>query len=315
MKDPLEELPGIGNVTASKLRDIGVNSVDTLAMTPIHEITSRTDIKYNEALKFLLAARERMGWGFMTAKELWEKRKARLVCTTGCKALDDLLEGGIRTQEMVELIGEYGTGKSTICFVLCGTAQQPLENGGLGGSVLFFDTEGTFSPKRVYQIAEAMELNADSILSGIIISRAYTSDHQEFLLDHAFELCEKEKVKLVIVDSVIAHYRSEYVGRESLAERQQRLNRYLHKLHRLAEIYNLAVVVTNQAQASPQAWYMGGGGDNPAGGHVLGHACTHRVFIRKASKGPKRIAKILDSPYIPYGERPFRISEKGIEDL
>jgi DNA repair protein RadA len=313
VKDPLEELPGVGRVTASKLRDIGVNSIDTLAMTPIHEITSRTDINYNDAMKFVLAARERMGWGFMTAKELWEKRKTRLTCTTGCSQLDNLLEGGIRTQEMVELIGEYGTGKTTICFKLCITGQQPPEKGGLGGSVLFFDTEGTFSPKRIRQIAEAMELEADPVLSGIIISRAYTSDHQEFLLDHAFDLCEKENVKLVIVDSVIAHYRSEYVGRESLAERQQRLNRYMHKLHRLSEIYDLAVVITNQAQASPQAWYLGGGGDNPAGGHILGHACTHRIFIRKSS-GSKRVAKMLDSPYIPYRECVFIVSEKGIED-
>ena len=312
MKDPLQAVGGVGRTTAEKLRGIGVDSIETLAVTPVQEITSRTDIKRKKAVKMVGEAREMMGFTFITARDLLEREKTRMRCTTGSRAFDSLLAGGVETQAVTELVGEYGVGKTSVCFKLCVTAQQPPEEGGLGGRVLFFDTEGTFSAMRIQQIAEAMGLDPKPILDGIIISRAYTSDHQAFLLDHGFKICQEQNIKLVIVDSVISHFRSEYVGRESLPERQQRLNQYMHKLLRLAELYNLAVVVTNQAQADPAAFF--GDPNRAAGGHVLAHACTHRVFLRKVRRSTKRIARIFDSPYIPEGECAFRISEKGIED-
>jgi len=314
MKDPLEELEGVGEKTASKLNAIGITSIEALAITPIQEITSKTDIKHDAAFKIVNKAREHVGLksDFVSALEIWEKQKTKMRCSTGCQALDQLLAGGIETQAITEFAGEYGSGKTTICKKLCVMSQLPSEKGGLSGSVLYFDTEGTFSSLRIQQIAEAMKLDPETILGRIIVSRAYTSDHQAFLLDHAFKISKDENVKLVVVDSVVSHFRSEYIGRESLAERQQRLNNYMHKLLRLAELYNLAVVVTNQAQADPQYF---GDPNRPAGGHVLGHASTHRVLLRKASKEPRRIARMFDSPYIPEGECRFMISRKGIEDV
>ncbi|MFW6117270.1 MAG: DNA repair and recombination protein RadA, partial [Thermoproteota archaeon] len=230
------------------------------------------------------------------------------------EALDDILDGGIRTQEMVEFFGEYGTGKSSICFKLCVTAPQPKEEGGLDGGVLFYDTEDTLSSRRIQQICEVMELDPEPVLKNLIISKVYTSDHQELLLDHGFQVCQEEDIRLVIVDSVITHYRSEFVGRESLAERQQRLNKYLSRLKRLARLYNLAVVITNQAQADPRPWYMGGGRPKGTGGNVLAHTPTHRVYIRRSSKS-KRVARVEDSPYLPRREGAFKLSDQGIEDV
>ena len=312
MKDPLEQLDGVGPKTAIKLRGIGIENIESLALTPISQITSKTDIKYNQASKMVKSARTLIGFNkdFIHAHELWEKEKSRKRCSTGCKALDKLLVGGIETQAITEFVGEYGVGKTSICLKLAVMAQLPSEKGGLEGSTLYFDTEGTFSARRVWQIAEAMKLDPNPVLNKIIISKVYSSDHQDLLLNHAFKICKDENVKLVIVDSVISHFRSEYIGREMLAERQQRLNNYLHKLLKLAEIYNLAVVVTNQAQSNPQFF---GVPDRPAGGHVLAHTCTHRVQLRRG-KGSKRIARIFDSPYIPETECIFKISEKGIED-
>lgn len=307
----LEDLKGIGDITAKKLREAGVNSIEELAVTPIRELMDKAGLSEKSASKLSEIARRIMSLGFISAAELWEKRKDTMRCATGSEALDDLLAGGIETKAMTEFVGEYGAGKTQICLKLCAMAQLSPEQGGLGGGALFFDTEGTFSAQRVYQIAQAMELNPETILDGILVSRVYTSDHQILLLDHSFKICREEGIKLVVVDSLISHFRSEYIGRESLAERQQKLNKYLHKLLRLAEIYNLAVVVTNQAQANPNAFF--GNPNRPAGGHVLAHACTHRVMLRK-SKGGKRIARIFDSPYIPERECVFKISEKGIED-
>lgn len=308
----LEDLEGLGEVSARKLRDAGIDSVEVLAVTPVRELVDRAGLGKKSAYRFARLAGESLGDSFVSAWELWERRKHRLKCKTGSKALDKLLGGGIETQAMTELVGEYRTGKTQLCFTLSVRAQLPPEQGGLDGDVLFFDTEGTFSSDRIHQICQAMELPPKPIFNGILVSRVYTSDHQMLLLDHASKICREENVKLVIVDSVITHYRSEYIGRETLAERQQKLNSYLHKLMRLAEALNLAVVVTNQAQANPQAFF--GNPNQPAGGNVMAHACTHRVLLRK-SKKTKRIARVIDSPSIPYGECVFKLSDKGIEDV
>lgn len=262
-------------------------------------------------MKFGEKARELIGIDVLTAKELFKLHiKAKRV-TTLSKSLDDILGGGIETQCITEFIGEYGVGKSQICMQLSITVQLSEEDGGLNGKALFIDTEGTFSPRRVYEIAEARGLNPEETLENIMYARCYNSDHQIFMAEKVFEIAEKEKVRLLVVDSLISHFRGEYVGRENLAERQQKLNRYIHLLLRLAEIYNLAVVVTNQIQSNPNVFF--GNPERPAGGNVVAHASTHRVHIRK-SKGNQRVARIIDSPYLPEQEAFFKITERGVED-
>jgi len=312
LSDSLEMVEGVGSATASKLRSAGLTTLEALAVTPLREIMSKTGLGYASALKISEEARKIMNFGFIKATDIWERRRNMLRCTTGSKALDDILAGGIETQAVTELIGDYGVGKTQICLMLTATVQLSRNQGGLEGNAIYIDTEGTFSPERVYQIASSRGLEQQKILDGIIIARAYNSDHQCLLIDHLFKKCPEENVKLVVVDSMISHFRGEYIGRECLSERQQKLNEYLHKLLRLTEAYNLAVVITNQVQANPAQFW--GDPDRPAGGHIMAHACTHRVYLRR-SKEDTRLAKVIDSPYLPENTARFRITEKGIEDV
>jgi len=309
--DDLESLNGVGSTIASKLRAAGYTTIEAIAVTPPLEIAEKTKLGFNTILKIQNAARKMLSTDFRTAQEYYEIRKNMKRCTTGCKKLDEILGGGVETQALTELIGEYGSGKTQICMMLSVTAQLPYEKGGLEGKVAFIDTEGTFMPERIYQIASGLGLEPSEVASNILVARAYNSSHQCLLIDRLFTLCPENNVKLVIVDSMISHFRGEYIGRETLSERQQKLNQYLHKLIRLAEAYNLAVVITNQVQSNPAAFY--GDPNRPAGGNVMAHACTHRVYLRRGSKGV-RVAKIIDSPYLPEREAYFRITEKGIVD-
>ena len=312
----LEEIEGVGETTAKRLRAAGFTNAESIAVTPARELKEKAGYKdLDPAVRIVEAARQLLGSTFMSAWEHWQLTKKRRRCTTGSKAFDALLGGGIETQAITELVGQYGTGKTQLSLELCATSQLPPEKGGFGGGVLYFDTEGTFSSERIYQIAGNMHLDPEEILHNIILSRVYTSDHQTFLLDHAFQRCSEENVKLVIVDSVISHFRGEFIGRETLAERQQKLNQYMHKLLRLGEILNLAVVVTNQAQADPTSSYGYGITDRPAGGNILAHACNTRVWLRRGTGKPKRVARVFDSPCLPEGECVFMITQKGIEDV
>ena len=187
------------------------------------------------------------------------------------------------------------------------SAQLPVEQGGLGGSALYIDTESTFRPERVAQIARARELDVESILNNIHVAKIYNASHLELIVRAMGTLIQQNNVRLVIVDSIISLHRAEFVGRGTLSERQQKLNAIMHRLKRVAEIYNVAVVITNQVQATPDTFF--GDPTKAAGGNIIGHASTYRIYLRKA--GQERKAIMVDSPMHPYGDTNFMVVEAG----
>ncbi|AGT35625.1 DNA repair and recombination protein RadA [Thermofilum adornatum] len=309
----LEDLDGVGRITAQKLRAAGFYSVRDLAFASAHELAVVLGSE-ERAIAIIRAAQKLVNRGeeFITARVLFEKRKNLEYISTGVRSLDDLLEGGVEVGSITELIGEFGAGKTQICHQLAVMVQLPKEKGGLNARALYIDTEGTFRPERIIQIARAKQLDPEKALENIIYARAYNSDHQMLLVDEAKKYIESQNIRLIIVDSLINHFRAEYPGRENLASRQQKLNRHISQLHRLASLYNLAVVVTNQVMSSPDIFF--GNPMKPAGGNIMAHGCTYRIWLRKAKEG-KRIARIIDSPKHAEKEVAFAITEDGVTDI
>jgi DNA repair protein RadA len=308
----LEDLPGIGPATAQKLKELGYHTIESLAMATARELEP-VGISDKKAFAMIEAARSSIGVAFVRADELLRMRQSVLRLTSGSKAVDGLLDGGLETQTITEFYGEYGSGKSQICHQLCVDVQLPPEKGGLGGAALYVDTENTFRTERIVQMSKHLGLDPEQIVRNIIYAEAYTSDHQMFLLENADEIIKQNNVKLIIVDSLTAHFRSEYIGREMLAPRQQRLNKHMHKLIGLARAFNAVAVVTNQVMAKPDVFF--GDAVHPIGGHIVGHTSHTRVYLRRASHGPVRIARLVSSPYLPEGEEIFKVTENGIEDV
>jgi DNA repair protein RadA len=313
----IEDIEGVGPTTARKMKEAGISSVMELATAVPEELASDLGGSKETAATFIMAAQKLLRESgvldneFTTADIELEKRKSLLRCSTGAKALDELLLGGIETQAITEFYGEFGSGKSQICHTLCVTAQQPPEESGLGGGVILIDTEGTFRPERVDQIARARGFDSDEVLKRIAICKAYNSSHLELIVKSMGKYIEDFKAKMIIIDSIISLHRAEFAGRGTLADRQQRLNGIMHKLVRIAEIYNVAIVVTNQVQSTPDTFF--GDPTKPAGGNVIGHASTYRIYLRKA--GSDRIAKMIDSPYHPYEDVRITVNEKGVDDV
>ncbi len=312
VKHELEDVEGVGPATIEKLKIAGILSVEALAVTPTRMLVEVADLTEEKASSITKNARSLLNIRFTTAKDVLSKRQNIGYITTGSKAIDSLLGKGIESQALTELIGEFGSGKTQLCHQLCVSVQLPPEKGGLGGRALFIDTEGTFRPERVISIAQGLGLNSDEVLGNIIYARAFNSDHQMLLADEAFSLVVQNNVRLVIVDSVITHFRSEYPGREALAPRQQKLNRHIHQLLRMADVHNLAVILTNQIQSTPDTFF--GNPNKPAGGNILAHGSTYRIWLRK-SKENRRVAKIIDSPLHPESECIFAITTNGIIDV
>ncbi|MEM0194026.1 MAG: DNA repair and recombination protein RadA, partial [Metallosphaera sp.] len=244
--------------------------------------------------------------------EIEQERASVKKITTGSQALDGLLGGGIETRTMTELFGEFGSGKTQICHQVSVNVQLPSEKGGLSGKALYIDTEGTFRTERIKAMASALGLEPKEVLQNIMSIRAINTDHQIAIVEELQDIISKDNtIKLVVVDSITSHFRAEYSGRENLAVRQQKLNRHLHQLVRLAEIYDLAVIVTNQVMARPDMFY--GDPTVAVGGHTLYHVPGIRVQIKK-SRGNRRIARMVDAPHLPEGEVVFSITNTGIRD-
>ncbi len=310
--DEIDNLPGVGPATAEKLKESGLTELMDIAVISPQELTDLADLGLNTASKIIQEARKMVKKDdFRTGKELFEKRQDIGRISSGSKTLNELLGGGFESQSIIELFGEFGSGKTQIAHQLCVIVQLSKEQGGLEGHAFYIDTENTFRPERIIQMAEAFDLNSDEVLSKIHIARAYNSSHQMLLVDKVKELSKEVSGRLLVVDSLTAHFRAEYIGRGALADRQQKLNKHMHELLRWSDLNNGVVCVTNQVAAKPDAFF--GDPTRPIGGHIVGHTATFRVYLRK-SKGPKRIARLIDSPHLPEGEAVFSITKEGIRD-
>ena len=318
----LEDIDGIGPTTASSLREKGMN-IHLLETTPVRELEDRFGISANSAVKYQHSIAESRGGYFQTGLEMLEKQMKSDTFTFGANSLDDLFfipelhKGGIRVGESYEFFGSFRSGKSQLCHQLAVTLQLPPELGGLDKKAIYIDTEVTFSPTRISQMANRLknELGWDKpindILRDILYARAKNSDMQKSIVVKLLELLgnRKDEFGLVIIDSVTAHFRAEYVGRGTLADRQQTLNHHLSILQRIADSYNLAIVVTNQVQANPAQFF--GDPTTAVGGNIMAHWANTRCYLRK-SKGEKRVIKIYDSPVFAENETIFEITEDGI---
>lgn len=307
----IEDIDGVGEKIAQKLRDVGYTDLMAIAVTSPSELSSIAEIGEGQAAKIINSVRQKLDIGFVTADKILEKKISAAKITTGSESLNNLLGGGVETQAITEVFGQFASGKSQLGFQLAVNVQLPTEKGGLGRNCLFIDTENTFSPTRIIQIAKALKLDTEKTLRNIFVARAYNSEHQMLLVDKALELIEEKNIGLIIVDSLTSHFRSDFVGRGELAPRQQKLNKHLHTLQRLADAYNLAVYVTNQVMARPDVLF--GDPTAPVGGHVLAHQATYRLYFRKGKEGA-RIAKLMDAANLPEGEAVFRITENGLVD-
>jgi DNA repair protein RadA len=309
----LTDLPGIGPAVSAKLEAAGVYDMMTLAVMSPSELGDTAGISAAVARKAIQAARKVLDLGFTDALEFAERRKTINYITTGSKNLNELLGGrGVESRSVTEAFGAYGSGKTQLGLTLAVNVQMPPEKGGANGKCVFIDTEGTFRPARIKQIAEGIGANPEKVLKNIFVARAFNSDHQMLLLEKISEMIKNgEPIKLMIVDSLTAHFRAEFSGRGQLADRQQKLNRYIHDIMKLAETYNLAVYVTNQVMANPAQLF--GDPTTAIGGHIVGHASTYRIYLRKG-KQKSRVAKMIDSPNLPDNETVFFVSDKGVID-
>ncbi len=314
---PVQDLQskGIPAADIKKLIEGGVHTVESLAHKSKKELCEIKGISDAKVEKLQQVAWGVVPMGFTTATVIAENQAEKIMVTTGCKDVDTILEGGLEAGSITEIYGEYRCGKTQFCHTLAVTCQKEVDMGGGEGKCLYIDTEGTFRPQRLQQIAEAHGLCPESVLENVAYARAHTTAHQNQLLVAAASMMAETRFSLVIVDSATALYRTEYNGRGELSSRQVSLGRFLRNLQRLADEFGVAVVVTNQVVAAnlDGASMFAGPSLKAVGGNIMAHATTTRLWFKKG-RGENRMVKIISSPYLPERDAQFGIQDGGITD-
>ncbi|EGR29337.1 hypothetical protein IMG5_158050 [Ichthyophthirius multifiliis] len=306
---------GINNGDIKKLIEAGFQTVQSVSFTikkNLLQIKGMTEAKID---KILDIACKLVPNDFQTAAEYLQRRAQVINISTGSSELDKILGGGMETGSITEIFGEFRTGKTQICHTLCITCQLPKSKGGGEGKAMYIDTEGTFRPERLEQIAQRFGLDPQECMENVAYARAYNCDQQNKLLIQAAALMAESKYSLLIVDSSTALYRTDFLGRGELSVRQNHLGKFLRNIQRLADEFSIAVVITNQVMSQVDGSAMFAGDmKKPIGGNIMAHASTTRLYLRKG-RGESRICKIYDSPCLPESEAIFGISQGGIADF
>mmetsp|Transcript_3741 Transcript_3741/g.6946 ORF Transcript_3741/g.6946 Transcript_3741/m.6946 type:complete len:256 (-) Transcript_3741:634-1401(-) len=222
---PIEALQehGISSADIAKLNEAGYYTVESLAHATVRRLTDVKGISEAKVLKLKDLSKSMVPMDFKTAADALEDRKSLVTLTTGSVELDKLLEGGIETGSLTEIFGEFRTGKTQICHTLCVTCQMAVTDGGAEGKAIYVDTEGTFRPKRLSEIAERFGMDPVMTLENVAYARAHNSEHQFELLKMAAAIMSQDRYALLVVDSATALYRTDFSGRGELAERQMQM--------------------------------------------------------------------------------------------
>ncbi|MCF7866007.1 DNA repair and recombination protein RadA [Candidatus Woesearchaeota archaeon] len=303
------DLPGVGVATADKLSAAGYDDLLSIAVSSIGQLTDAAGVSEAVARKMIQSARENLNMGFQTGIEVLKKRDLVQKFSTGCPTFDQMMGGGFETGAIVECFGQYGSGKTQIGHLMAVSIQKMDPE----AVAVYIDTESTFRPERIAQFARGLEIDPEKALNNIKVAKAYNSDHQMILAEKVEDLIKDgNKVRLVIVDSLTAHFRAEFIGRGTLAERQQKINKHMRTLAQIADKYNICIYVTNQVMAKPDSFF--GDPTEAIGGNIVGHNSTFRIYLRRGKKN-SRVAKLIDSPNLPDSECAFNITETCLEDI
>ncbi|XP_004349738.2 hypothetical protein CAOG_01223 [Capsaspora owczarzaki ATCC 30864] len=257
---------------------------------------------------------------------------------TSLAQLDAALRGGFAFSTITELVGPSGCGKTQFCMMLAVQASLPLEHGGLGGGVVYIDTESAFSATRLVEMAVARYPHVydnaeavDKLANRILICSEATCESLMARLDTLDQAIVERGAKLVILDSVASLVRKEYDSK-SMVQRTAYLSNVASVLKYLAESFSIPIVVTNQVttSVSMRASFDGNnyGGASSAQretdgvenveaqvtaalGNTWSHCVNTRLVVEYVTD-ELRTVKIAKSPIAPCASFSYVIEPEGL---
>lgn len=323
----IADVKGISRRLAEKLHAKGfinlkkISISDTSALCEVEGIKEKTAIKILEAIQEIVGSKKRQ-----TAKVLLtrfqEKMDNKEFVDSGSEELNRILGGGYLTAVSYVLWGGGASGKTEAAITAIVSAFRPYGQGGLKKEgedldVLFIDTEGTFAQavSRLPKICERFGMDVDYVTEHIQVCKPTSSEQQAEMTKQELAHVQngERDYKIVVVDSLIALFRQEFVGRGTLSDRQQKLNKHIKDLKDIIFLSDGVLIVTNQIQSNPAVMF--GDPDKEAGGNIVGHNLDVHVKFKKTSeKKAYRLVSITDASWLPQADARVWITELGICD-
>ena len=304
-------IKGVGKTAAEKIWDAQYFSLMDVAASSLGDFMERTNMTKSSAEKVIAGARALVDIGKATLASDMLKDEDPNRLSTGCKMVNELIGGGYPPKLITEIFGENGTGKSQCCFTATVMATLPKTEGGLDGHVIYIDTEGTFSAHRIKEIAESRGYDWQEVLNKIHVLRPMTTSHQILMMDEARKISAEYPVRLIVCDSLMGHFRAEYIGRGQLCSRQQLISKHLAEIKSFAITNNAVAIITSQVSANPAQLF--GDPNQAVGGNVVGHAVAYRIKIRKGKNGA-RVFRLVKAPDLPESEAVGVLTASGLMD-
>jgi len=297
----------------NQLLNAGYTSIKIIATATVGEIQSLTQLSEHQIEKLIQNAKSWQDFNFETAAALLHSREQMHRISTGSTSLDHLLGGGIEPRSITEFYGAFTSGKTQLSIQLAVNALLNPDGNLSDGYTVYIDTEGSFRPERVVQITKSLPVDAEDVLNRILVGRAHNTNIQMHLVNSLVELASQRSIRLVIIDSLTSNFRSEFIGKDTILERQQKLNQHVQQLMRISDLLDIAVVLTNQVMSVMDGYEHS---IQPVGGNIVAHGTTHRIELTKSISTPNvRHARLIASPSQPEGSAPFKITTDGIKDV
>jgi DNA repair protein RadA len=310
----VDQLDGVGAVTKKKLESFGIKSIVDICVRGAKEVQEITGVDKGKANSWvfnsqkILEENNFIRKSDMSVTELMAYQDNQERIATKCTEVDELFSGGLTPESVYEVYGEFGCGKTQFCLSL--TAEVIAK----GDKVIWIDCEDTFRPRRLDEILVARELCTEEEVMDKLdnIKYFYTPNSEQLMgtVDSLSDVMMELKPKLVILDGSIGQFREEYLGRGTLAERQNQLARLMTHLKNISFYFRCVVIFTNQVQSDPSVMF--GDPVKPIGGNIVAHASTYRIYFKKSGK--KRIARMVDSPEHEQKDASYILTVKGIDN-
>lgn len=324
-EDDLTVLPNVGPTIADRLVEQGYQSFKGIAVAPPGQLSTDVNVEEDEAKEMIEAARGRVSvGGFESGKKVLQSKNTARKFGFRLEDFDDLLGGGLETRSISHIYGNENSGRAALMHHLAVHTQFPEEYGGLGGSVVYFNTRNVFRPERIEEIVDGLsEADRDILATSLDVDRGSLKEavlkniyvyspvsvNEQLLATERFipnllgDLDEDRPLSVILVDSLMYNFRIMYEGRGELAQRQQKVNKHLHDLKRIGNRENAGIVITNSLTS----------GGKPYGGNIVLFSTTHGIRLKKTS-GDKRWAALEDAPNLATGEVGFYVDKDGIRE-
>ncbi|MHA1729450.1 MAG: hypothetical protein ACTSWY_12060 [Promethearchaeota archaeon] len=296
-----------------KSKNLDENFIEIL--TPLeYKQLSNTNIE--ESRQFLFSKREKNSniYSSLYKQEKLKKKRNQYnnkVIPVLSKNFNNLLGGGFQPGKFYLLYGRYATGKTQFCHNLCVSLINKYKDLKKTVKTLFIDTEDTFRPKRILEIAtKGYNLKREIVLKGIDVLKPRSLNMISMLINKIKNEGLKKTIKMILIDSLTNYVRVD-LGNKDISNLRIRdsLKKILKNLTEIKNKYNIPIIISSQVTAIPPN--TTGFTVRPVMEYILNEFVEESILL---SGERKKFAYLVNSCSLPENNIEFMITECGIVD-